>query len=393
MISPLRTNSAEASPAAPAVHMCATFDVLHVVPYMHPRAGGPPVVVDRLCRRLTDRGWTSRVISTDTFSDPGDRSWLEAYEGHYPLEVYPSRGPGSYSYSRSLAAQLDRLVPQCRLVHLHTVWTYPTWAAMKACRRHGVPYVVMPHGMLDPYSLERKWLKKQLYGRLIEWPNLRRAKAMIYTHDAERQLAESSIAGLPSGYIVPLGSDEPPQAGRNVLAEEFLCEHPHLRGRAVVTFLSRLHPKKGLDLLIPAFADLVTRRPSAHLVLVGPGEESYVQRLRQMVEQFSIAESVTFIGPLEGRAKWAALAASNVFVLPSFQENFAIVVVEAQRMGVPVVLSRRVNIWEDIVSGGGGVACDLNLQSISDGDRVGARRSVSRKRDWREGSAIRERAI
>ena len=252
------------------------------------------------------------------------------------------------------AAQLDRLVPQCRLVHLHTVWTYPTWAAMKACRRHGVPYVVMPHGMLDPFSLERKWLKKLLYGRLIEWPNLRRAKAMIYTHDAERQLAESSIAGLPSGYIVPLGSDEPPQAGRNVLAEEFLCEHPHLRGRALVTFLSRLHPKKGLDLLIPAFADLVTRRPSAHLVLVGPGEESYVQRLRQLVDQLSIAECVTFIGPLEGRAKWAALAASNVFVLPSFQENFAIVVVEAQRMGVPVVLSRRVNIWEDIVSGGGG---------------------------------------
>ncbi len=323
------------------------------------------MVVDRLCRRLADRGWSSRVVSTDTFADPADRTWLEAYAGQYPLDVFPSRGPGSYSYSRALAKHIDCLVAGCRLVHLHTVWTYPTWAAMKACRRQGVPYVVMPHGMLDPHSLERKWLKKQLYGRLIEWPNLRRAKAMIYTHDAERQLAESSIAGLPAGYVVPLGSDEPPQAARGALTEEFLAAHPHLRGRALVTFLSRLHPKKGLDLLIPAFAELAINRPSAHLVLVGPGDENYIQHLRQLVAKFSLADRVTFTGPLEGRAKWAALAAATVFVLPSFQENFAIVVVEALRMGVPVVLSRRVNIWDDVVTAGGGVPCDLEPTSIA----------------------------
>ncbi len=188
---------------------------------------------------------------------------------------------------------------------------------------------------------------------------------MIYTHEAERQLAESSIEGLPPGYIVPLGCDEPPQSGRGALTEEFLSAHPHLRGRLLVTFLSRLHPKKGLDLLIPAFTLLSIERPSAHLVLVGPGDPQYIQHIRQLVEKYSLADRVTFTGPLEGRAKWAALAASNLFVLPSYQENFAIVVVEALRMGVPVVISRRINIWEDIVNAGGGVACDLDPTNIA----------------------------
>src|SRR5262245_17795650 len=156
----------------------AAVDVLHVVPYMHPRAGGPPVVVDRLCARLAQRGWTSRVATTDTFAPKGDASWTDGYRAAYSLEVYPSRG-GSYSYSRTLSATMGELVSQSRLVHLHTLWTHPTWSAIRACRNAGVPYVVMPHGMLDPHSLKRKWLKKQLYGRFVEWPNLRHARAVV----------------------------------------------------------------------------------------------------------------------------------------------------------------------------------------------------------------------
>src|SRR5262249_22116478 len=154
----------------------------------------------------------------------------------------------------------------------------------RACRNAQVPYIVMPHGMLDPHSLKRKWLKKQLYGRFVEWPNLRRARAVVYTTLEERRLAESSVAGLPPAYMVPLGADDPPAAPNAELAEEFLQAHPQLRGKVLVTFLSRLHPKKGLDLLIPGFALLATQHPDAQLVLVGPGEADYVLQLRQIAQ-------------------------------------------------------------------------------------------------------------
>ena len=342
------------------------IDVRHVIPYMHPAAGGPPVVVDRLCRVLPDHGYRCHVASTDMFARTVDRAWLQQFQGSYPVTICKSRGPGTYSYSRELFAQLDGLVAKSHLVHLHTVWTYPTWAAMRVCRRHRVPYIVMPHGMLDPHSLERKWTKKQLYGRLIEWPNLRRANGMVYTHQAEQELAEASVSGLPTGFIVPLGTDDPPQASREILADEFLSANPVLRDKDLIVFLSRLHSKKGLDLLIPAFARVAARHPRAHLVLVGPGDPSYIASLQHLAAQQGVAARCNFTGPLEGRAKWTALAAATVFALPSYQENFALVVVEAQRMGVPVLISRRVNIWQDIVTAGGGVVAELSIGGVTD---------------------------
>ena len=132
--------------------------------------------------------------------------WIAEYGGDYELSVFPSRGPASFAYSRELVADIERIVASSRLVHIHTAWSHPGLAAMRACRRQRVPYVVMPHGMFDENSLKRKWLKKQLYGRLVEWPHIRAAAAMVYTHNEERRLAEGSVRGLPTGFIVPLGA-------------------------------------------------------------------------------------------------------------------------------------------------------------------------------------------
>jgi glycosyltransferase involved in cell wall biosynthesis len=342
------------------------IDITHVIPYMHPSAGGPPVVVDRMCRRLAGRGWTNRVVTTDALARELPTDWTAEYGQDYDLTVFPSRGPGVFSYSPHLAASIDRLVAESRLVHIHTLWTYPGWAAARACRRQNVPFVVMPHGMLDPNSLHRKWIKKQLYGRLVEWPQLRAAAAMVYTHEEERRLAEGSVRGLPAGFLVPLGADPPPEQPREQLAEAFFQRLPHLRGRKLVLFLSRLHPKKGLDLLIPAFRIVVQRHPDAHLALIGPGEDGYVATLRRLVEQEGLAGCATFTGPMLGQAKWEAMAASAVLVLPSYQENFALAVAEGMRMGLPVVLSRRINIWSDVVEASAGIACNLTADSVAE---------------------------
>jgi glycosyltransferase involved in cell wall biosynthesis len=292
--------------------------------------------------------------------------WTAAYGQDYDLVVFESRGPSAYGYSPRLAARIDAAVAQSRLVLIHTLWTYPGWAAMRACRRQDIPFIVMPHGMLDPNSLGRKWMKKQLYGRLMEWPQLRAAAAMVYTHEEERRLAESSVPRLPPGFLVALGADPPPEVPRQQLAEMFLRRFPGLRGRRLVLFLSRLHPKKGLDLLIPAFRSVAARCRDAHLVLVGPGDDDYVASLRRRVEDEGLADRATFTGPMLGQAKWEAMAAATMLVLPSYQENFALVVAEAMRLGLPIVLSRRVNIWSDVVEAGAGVACELAADSVAD---------------------------
>ena len=243
-------------------------DITHVVPYMHPSAGGPPVVVDRVCKHLSAEGWTNRVVTTDALARGLPPDWTAQYGQDYELLVFPSRGPTNFAYSGGLAAKIDGIVASSRLVHVHTAWSYPGLAAMRACRRRGVPFVVMPHGMFDSNSLRRKWLKKQLYGRFVEWREVRAAAAMVYTHAEERRLAEESVPCLPPGFIVPLGADSPPDATREQLAAAFIEKFPHLRGRRVVLFLSRLHPKKGLDLLIPAFRTVANRFGDAHLAIV-----------------------------------------------------------------------------------------------------------------------------
>lgn len=382
-----------------------SYDILHVIPYMHPDAGGPPVVVDRLCRMLVARGWKVHVLTTDALAPPGDGAWTERYRDGYPLSIHPGRGPGAFGYSASLRRAMESLVAESRLVHVHTLWTYPGWQAMRVCRALRVPYLVMPHGMLDPNSLGRKWLKKRLYGAALEWPNLRRAAGMLYTHEEEQRLAEASVRGLPRGWVAPLGSDVPPEAPRHLLAEEFLRTQPELRGHRLVVFLGRLHAKKGLDLLIPAFAQTVACSPDVRLLLIGDGSPSYTRQLRQEVARAGLETAVTFAGMLSGRAKWAALAAASLLALPSYQENFGLVVVEALALGVPVILSRRVNLWRDVVQAGAGFDCDLTPTSLAEamlgllnapdaGEEVGrqGQRLVERQFTWSHHAACVEEA-
>jgi glycosyltransferase involved in cell wall biosynthesis len=340
-------------------------NITHVVPYMHPNAGGPPVVVDRICRRLAARGHRVRVITTDALAGGGP-GWERAYaDGGYELDVHRATGRGPFAYSRTLAAALRAAAAESDLVHLHTVWTYPTLRAAWACRKAGTPYLVMPHGMLDPNSVRRKRVKKWLYAKFVEAPNLRRAAGLVYTHPEEERLARQSVSGLPGGRIVPLAADEPPTDDRDRLAAEFFAGHPELTGSKIVLFLGRLHPKKGLDLLLPAFAEVAHRVPEARLVLVGPGDPAYTARLVARAAAAGIAERVAFLGPLTGRDKWAALAAARAFALPSYQENFAITVVEALAVGTPVLLSRRVNIWSEVEAAGAGVISELDTALIA----------------------------
>ena len=150
--------------------------IIHIIPYMHPAAGGPPVVVDQLSRELAVRGHELQVLTTDLFA-AADRAWTNGADRPYEMRVFPTVAANGYGFSPKLWKAIAGAVRNCDIVHIHTLWTFASLAAERACVRAKTPFLVMPHGMLDPYSVRRGWLKKQGYGRLLEWPLLRKARA------------------------------------------------------------------------------------------------------------------------------------------------------------------------------------------------------------------------
>ena len=339
--------------------------ILHLIPYMHPSAGGPPVVVHQWCSELTRRGWSPEVLTTDAYAPESDKAWIDEYRRSYPIEIGLHFGPKGYGYSPELKKMLVQRLAQCDLVHVHNIWSYCNRLAARLCVQRGIPYLVSPHGMLDPHSIGRKPWKKQLYGRLFEWPALRRASGLVFTHAEEERLARATCPRLPKGCVVPLGTAEPPSKSRDELAAIFMQSWPKLRDRVRIVFLSRLHSKKGLDLLLPAFQQVLLHQRDSMLVLAGPGEPDFVQWINATAASLGIADRTVLTGPLSGETKWAALAAGDVYVLPSYQENFAIALVEALRVGTPVVCSRRVNIWSDLDAARAVTVCDLSADSVA----------------------------
>lgn len=339
---------------------------IHLIPYMHPSAGGPPVVADRFCRHLVALGWEAEIITSNSYARNEDLSWVDDYEAPYQMTVLPSVGPQGFGYSSSLGKTLEDKIASADVVHIHNLWSYFNFTGSRICQRNKVPYVVSTHGMLDPNSLSRKSWKKTVYGNLIEWPRLRNASGMIYTHPEEQRLAETQCDGLPSGFVVPLASDPPPNIEREVLKGEFLKSFPELENSKRIVFLGRLHSKKGLDLLIPAMAKIREEVDNVVLVLVGPCEENYLAELKHLAKSSGVEDVCKFVGPRSGKDKWAALAAADLFALPSYQENFAIALVEALSVGTPAVISKRINIWEEIEDAKAGVLTELSQNGVAD---------------------------
>lgn len=324
-----------------------TRHVLHVVPTLDRAAGGTTVVVERLVSAASQNGYTaslatsigltrgdSRAASADAEADPEDSS---------PILL-----------SRDGRARLTRAIQDADILHLHTMWSPLVAFAARQAATLGVPYVLSPHGMLDPWSLTQKALKKRLYLAVVERRTILNAARLLFTAEDERDLAKP-IVGRVQSSVIPLGADRPP-ASVPELREEFLAEHPDLREKHIAIFLGRLHAKKRPADAIRAMVPVAAACPGACLLVAGSGEEEHA--LRAMVKALNLVNSVRFLGFLKGREKWRAIAAADVFVLPSQQENFAIAMAEALHAGVPALLTRHVNTWREIAGAGAGHVLD-----------------------------------
>ena len=367
--------------------MSSQLKILQLVHTLDPSVGGVAAAVLGLSRGLSNRGHKIDIAVLDEPSSP----WLR----DIGLSVHAlGSGLTSYRYSSKLLPWLKRDGGNYDRVIVNGIWQYLSFAAWRRYAGTPIPYFVFPHGMLDPWFKETfplKHLKKWLYWPWADYRVLRDATAVIFTSEEERLLARKSFwLYRVNEKVSPLGVEKPipipPEAQGN-----FLQRFPQLRDKRVLLFLGRLHPKKGCDILIEAFAHI--RDGSVALVLAGPDQVGWQAELQRRVDQLKIADRVVFPGMLQGEMKQAALAVADAFILPSHQENFGMAVGEALAVGLPVLISNRINIWREVDQDSAGyVESDdfsgtvrlLNRwiaapQSVRDGMRVNAQRCFERR--------------
>ena len=331
--------------------------ILNVITSTDPAGGGPIENITQMSRFLGDQ----HVFEIAALDAP-DAPWLR----DSPLQIH-AFGPArtSYAYAPRLTRWLRANRHNYDAVLVRGLWQFGGFATWKALRNTSTPYFVFPHGMLDPWfktTYPLKHLKKSLYWPWGEFRVLRDARAVCFTSEEERVLARQSF-GLYQARetVVNYGTAAPP-ANFTAQRELFLHQFPHLRDKKIVLFLSRIHVKKGADLLIEAFAQIAARDPDLHLVMAGPDQQGLQSELQNQARKLGIDRRITWTGMLKGDLKWGAFRAARVFALPSHQENFGIVVAEALACGVPVLISDQVNIWREIAADRVGWVAPASMQ-------------------------------
>ncbi len=333
--------------------------VLHVIPSIAARYGGPSTATIGMCRALKAAGHLPLVATTDADGDgrlPVERGRVLIHED-VPMIFFARHYGESFKWSRPLSSWLMRHVADFAIVHVHAVFSHASLAAGAACRARGIPYIVRPLGTLDPWSLDHHSRRK----RLLMWLGARRmltaATSVHYTTREERDLAEGRLPWLPRGSVAPLGVDD------RFFASPDSCG----RAPAVLT-MARLDPKKGIDLLIAAFHAVAGQGPLAHwrLVVAGDGAPSYVASLRRLAASGAACGRIEFPGWVDGDRRMAVLRSARVFALPSQQENFGIALAEAMASGLPAVVTPGVNLANDLTAEGAGWLSDRRPDAIAD---------------------------
>jgi len=340
--------------------------ILHVVASVAPRYGGPSKVVIELCREIAKFGHEMTIFATNIDGKQNLNLPLDqpVFADGVKIRYFPVQWPRSYKFSCSLLEGLRVEIPKFDVVHVHSLYLFHTLIAAHYCRKYSVPYIIRPHGTLDPYIRKRHSFRKRAYDFFFEKRNLDGAAAIHYTTEGERDLA-ASLQIKAESVIVPLGVDSAEYA---VLPPygTFRKRYPQLEDRKIILFLSRINFKKGLDILAHAMGKIIRNRDDVHIVLAGPDNEGYGKKVRQWLEKEGVLPHSLFTGMLLGEDKLAVLRDSDLFVLPSYSENFGIAVVEAMACGLPVVISNRVNIWREVAEAGAGVITDCDPSQVAE---------------------------
>jgi glycosyltransferase involved in cell wall biosynthesis len=359
--------------------------------------GGMAEGVLQLGATLAQRGHSQSVVCLDAPDDP----WIVATTTKVSAYALGKSHPGAsnlrrwipwqhYGYTSRLVPWLKQNAHRYDVVIVNGLWNYCALAARLAFVGTSTPYFVYAHGMLDPWFRKNyrfKTMLKQFFWLFSEGPLLSGARAVLFTTGEERVLARNAFWPYKCREaVVSYGTaDVIGDKARQVAA--FRATLPQLSDRRFLLFLSRIHEKKGCDILIEAFAKVADRDPNLQLVMAGPDQANWVGSLKEIAGRCGIAGRVHWPGMLTCDAKWGAFRSCEAFVLPSHQENFGIVVAEALACAKPVLITNKVNIWREVLAGGGGLVVNDDLQGIQ--ELLASFLSLSRDEQKQMGAAAR----
>jgi glycosyltransferase involved in cell wall biosynthesis len=281
----------------------------------------------------------------------------------FPLHIAHARQPLRLAYAPALRKELARRAGDFDVIHIHSLFLYPQYAAFRVALERRIPYVVSPRGALDPYLRRRGRIRKAITHLVWQRQLLSHAAALHLTADKELNLI-ADVAPKVRRCVIPNPVDWRDYVD---LPEARIFTDKYLAGQSlpIVMYLGRISRKKRIDVLISAFARIAPLHPNVALVIIGPDDEGLTPQLRRAATQLGIAPRTTFIGHLAGQEKRAALAAATVWVLPSATENFGIAAVEALAAGVPVIMSHGVNISAELGDLGACIVCESEPGAVA----------------------------
>ncbi|MGB0720789.1 MAG: glycosyltransferase [Gammaproteobacteria bacterium] len=346
--------------------------ILHVIGSMSVHDGGPTQAVRDMARAVADLGHEVWIYSTDAarHGEPAHPLGVDVECGKARIRYFANAHPRPWLRSPALNQALTETIPGCDLVVIHSLYHYHSWRAAALSRRFSVPYVIRPHGTLDPFIWRRRRWLKIFFEYWFQNRDLRAAAALHYTTEQERELARPYVRGS-DGFVVPLGvwPRDMPKAAEGA--------GDGARGDSLL-YLGRLHPKKGIDLLVRAFARLAPDQPELRLTIAGSGSPAYTGELRRLVHELGLRGRVDFHGYVQGVEKDELLSRAAFFVLPSHSENFGIAVVEAMAAGLPVLISDDVNLCAAVREAGAGWVCAAALDELT----TTLRQALAEREQW-----------
>lgn len=339
----------------------SSLSICHVVQSLDRKTGGPPVIAWNLATAQHRRGHSVQMCAVDGV-DSGAAESSVGEQGTVPVVPLPRPGKLESLVGRGPArAALADVIRGADVVHLHGVWDPILRVAALEARAQRRPYLILLNGMLDPWSLKQKWLKKRVALALGYRALLNQAARLHFGNRDEERLIEP-LRLRAAGVIVPNGIDAALLQRRSA-AGGFRKTLPVLENHPYVLFLSRLHVKKGLDRLAEAFSLVATQRPNVRLVVAGPDEGAKLPFERQ-IERLGLSHRVHVVGPLYGDDKWNALTDAACLCLPSHQEGFSIALLEALASRLPVVISEHCH-FPEVAEHGAGLVVPLNPAALA----------------------------
>jgi glycosyltransferase involved in cell wall biosynthesis len=342
--------------------------ILHLITTLSPRYGGPVPVCKEMCHSLAQIGEDVTIYTTN-LDFPNGRLDVPlntpVNQDGYKVWYFPVQF-SSYIVSWQLAKALRKNTKQFDLVHIHGLYRFPQAVAAFFARKYNIPYIIMVHGSLDPFLFNKKKNRrlKRFYETLIENRNLNKATAIHFTTEEEMRLVEPLKLKAP-GIVIPNGLD----ANKYVNLPSYgkFRDKYNLNNTKIILHFGRINFKKGLDILVKAFAQVAHKQDDVRLVIAGPDNEDFGVEVRKWLTQENVSSKAIFTGMLQGNEALEVLRDADIFALPSYTENFGMAVVEAMACGLPVVISNKVNIWREIDEAKVGLvtSCDVDEVAVS----------------------------